>query len=147
MVWMRRFAIIGSISTMLVNTGCRESPTPPDELPLAILSVSPDRGSLAGGTTVTITGVNFTNVTSVAIGGNELGNRTVVSATQITGTTPAAGSGGLSDVVVTAEHGADNCVGCFGYMSTLVDLVAGDHHTCALTNTAAAYCWGRNTQG
>lgn len=152
MVRIRRLALIACVSIVLANTGCGDSPTAhhsdaTDELSrLAITSVSPDRGPLAGGTTVTITGANFTNISSVTIGGNELVNRVVVSATQITGTTPVAVKGGLSDVLVTSANGSVTCVECFGYLSPVVDLVAGRTHTCALTNTGAAYCWGAGGQ-
>ncbi|HEV8382306.1 MAG TPA: IPT/TIG domain-containing protein, partial [Gemmatimonadales bacterium] len=86
---------------------------------LTVTAVSPASSSLAGGTSVTITGSNFINVTSVTIGGNELGSRTVVSSTQITGTTPAASSPGAKDVVVTSSsQGSGTCSGCFGYVAT-----------------------------
>jgi alpha-tubulin suppressor-like RCC1 family protein len=113
---------------------------------LSVTAVSPPSGALAGGTSVTITGTNFVNVTSVTIGGTELGNRTVVSPTQITGTTPAATSPGAMDVVVTsATQGSSTCRGCFGYESSNVVaavLDAGSSNTCALTSSGAAYCWG-----
>jgi alpha-tubulin suppressor-like RCC1 family protein len=86
----------------------------------------------------------------VTIGGNELANRTVVGATQITGTTPASTGLGPTDVVVTSGiHGTTTCSGCFSYESNpvLVAIAAGLQHTCGLTNTGAAYCWGFNDSG
>ena len=43
----------------------------------------------AGGTSVTITGTNFTGATAVTFGGTAATGVTVVSATSITATTPA----------------------------------------------------------
>src|SRR5204862_5279982 len=92
----------------------------------------------------------FANVTSVTIGGSELGSRTVVTATQITGTTLAASELGASDVVVSSSsNGSGTCKGCFRYLLPVLarPLAAGLEHTCALTTGGAAYRWGRNDAG
>jgi len=108
--------------------------------------VSPPSGRVAGGTSVTITGTNFINVTSVTVGGTELGSRTAVSSTQITGTTPVATSPGRTDVVVTSSsQGNSTCSGCFSYESgnaIAAALAAGQWNACALTSSGAADCWG-----
>jgi alpha-tubulin suppressor-like RCC1 family protein len=118
---------------------------------VTVTAVTPASGPLAGATSVTITGTNFANVTSVTIGGSELGSRTVVSATEITGTTPASSSAGAQDVVVTSSsHGGGTCVGCFTYVSRMglqtQRLAAGANHACALDDAGAAYCWGSGNQ-
>jgi hypothetical protein len=83
---------------------------------MTVTAVSPVSGAVAGGTAVTITGNNFTNVTSATIGGSELGSRVVVSPTQLTGITSSSGSPGTEDVVVTSSsHGTATCSGCFSY--------------------------------
>src|SRR5207247_8089948 len=65
-----------------------------------------------------ITGTNFISVTSVTIGGNALGSRTVLTAADIICTTPTATSAGAKDVVVTSSsHGSGTCTGCFSYES------------------------------
>src|SRR5439155_4123629 len=92
----RLLAIVGGGLAAVVSAGCKDSHSPPASI--TVTAVSPASGPLAGGTNVTITGSNFANVTSVTIGGNELGSRTVVTATQITGTTLAATKLGASDV-------------------------------------------------
>lgn len=118
---------------------------------VTITQVSPSSGPLAGGTTVTIQGVNFVNVTSVTIGGSELANRTTVSPNEITGITPAATNGGVRNVIVTSStHGSATCVGCFTYISDAVGaaiLGAGAENTCATTSSGTAFCWGWNGNG
>ncbi|MBS1566456.1 MAG: VCBS repeat-containing protein, partial [Bacteroidetes bacterium] len=54
------------------------------------------------GTTITITGYNFTGTTSVTIGGAPVASFTVVSSTQIT---VVAGEGMEGDIVVTTPYG------------------------------------------
>src|SRR5207247_7329500 len=91
----RLLAIVGGGLAAVVTAGCKDSASPPASI--TVTAVSPASGPLAGGTNVTITGSNFANVTSVTLGGNELGSRTVVTATQITGSTSAATELGASD--------------------------------------------------
>ncbi len=67
--------------------------------PPSVTSISPSFGPTAGGTSVTIAGTDFASGT-VTIGGASATNVTVVSATQITATTPA-GTAGARDVVFT----------------------------------------------
>ena len=141
----RAVAIGASLLTALLAPGCNNSVTPL-ELTITVTGVSPATGPLAGGTSVTITGTNFMDVTSVIIGGNELVSRTMVSTTEVTGTTPASTILGPKDVVVTSSsHGSGTCRGCFSYVSIrAAAIAAGYTHTCGLASTGAAYCWGAN---
>jgi len=66
----------------------------------SITSISPDVGSTAGGTPVTITGVGFDPAATAAIDGNPVADLVVVGSTTITGTTPS-GTAGAKDVTVT----------------------------------------------
>ena len=79
------------------------APAPP-----AVTSVSPNSGSTGGGTSVTITGTNFTGATSVAFGTTAA---TIVSntATQIVATSPAHSAGAV-DVRVTTSGGTSSTV-------------------------------------
>ncbi len=70
----------------------------------SVKSVTPTSGPVAGGTTVTITGSNFTNATSVSFGSTATSNFTIDNDTQITAVSPA-GSGTV-DVTVTTPGGA-----------------------------------------
>ena len=65
-----------------------------------VTSVSPCTGSTSGGTSVTITGSNFTGVTGVKFGTTPASSYTVTSSTSITAVAPA-GSTGAVDVTVT----------------------------------------------
>src|SRR5260370_1259306 len=70
----------------------------------AITCITSKSGPVAGGTTVTITGSNFTNATSVSFGSTAASNFTIDNDTQITAVSPA-GSGTV-DVTVTTPGGA-----------------------------------------
>ena len=69
----------------------------------AITSISPDRGPPAGGTSVTITGANFTGATAVKFGAANAATFTVNNATSITATSPSGT--GTVDVTVTTPGG------------------------------------------
>ncbi len=70
-----------------------------------VTGISPPSGSTNGGTTVTISGTNFTGLTAVAFGGVYAAALTVNSATQITATSPPQAAGTM-DVVVTNSAGS-----------------------------------------
>lgn len=95
----------------------------------SVLSVSPPAGNLVGGTAVTVTVANGTNVadTTVTLGGVPM---TVLTAnsTTVTFVTPPVVEppGGGSDVVVTNSNGSDTEAGGFTYTPSLVIGVAGD---------------------
>ncbi|MDR6769124.1 hypothetical protein J2W88_004432, partial [Acidovorax delafieldii] len=69
-----------------------------------VTSISPTAGPTGGGTSVVITGTNFTGATAVSFGATAATGFTVNSATQITATAPA-GSAGTVDVRVTTTGG------------------------------------------
>ncbi|MBF9142347.1 IPT/TIG domain-containing protein [Hymenobacter properus] len=69
-----------------------------------ITSLSPVSGPV--GTTVTVTGTDFTGATGVTLNGQNVNNLVVVNATTITFTVPASASTG--NVVVTTPGGASN---------------------------------------
>jgi hypothetical protein len=79
----------------------------------AITSVSPDRGPLTGGATVTISGTGFTGTTGVKFG-SAAATYTVVSDTQIDATAPA-GSAGAVSVAVTTEGGTGSLPAAYTY--------------------------------
>ena len=70
-----------------------------------VSSISPTSGLLAGGTTITIAGSNFTSGATVQIGTKPATSIVVVSPTQITAETPAGNNIGSFDVVVFNNDG------------------------------------------
>jgi hypothetical protein len=70
----------------------------------AISNVSPAIGVIAGGTTVTITGTDFSNVSAVRFGSVNATSFTVVSATEITAISPAE-TAGTGDITVVTANG------------------------------------------
>jgi photosystem II stability/assembly factor-like uncharacterized protein len=81
-----------------------------------LTSVSPNSGTTAGGTAVTLTGTGFTGATNVTFGGTAATNRVVVNSTTITCTTPARAAGTAS-VVVTTPAGTNAANTLFTYVA------------------------------
>ncbi len=79
-----------------------------------VTAVSPNAGSVAGGTAVTITGTGFTGAASVTFGGTAATGVTVVNATTITATTPAHAAGTV-DIVVTGFGGSGTGAALYTY--------------------------------
>jgi hypothetical protein len=82
-----------------------------EELPVAVTgptvsSIAPTSGPAAGGTSVVITGTNFTGATAVKFGATNAASFVVNSAIQITATSPA-GSGTV-DITVTTPSGTSS---------------------------------------
>ena len=74
------------------------------DLTPAVNQVSPMEGPLEGGTSVTITGLNFTNASAVTFGSTAATSFTVNSSTSITAISPAE-SAGTVDITVTTPYG------------------------------------------
>ncbi|MDI1314812.1 IPT/TIG domain-containing protein [Prosthecobacter sp.] len=79
-----------------------------------VSGVSPASGPITGGTSVVITGTNFTGATSVTLGGTAATSVTVDSSTQITCTAPA-GTAGTASVLVTAPGGTNAANSLYTY--------------------------------
>jgi hypothetical protein len=81
-----------------------------------VTSVLPNTGPIAGGTSVTITGTNFSSATGATFDGNAATSFVVVNSTTITCHTPA-GSVGAVDVVVQSPDGDGTLTHGFTYVS------------------------------
>ena len=104
----------------------------------AVTAISPNSGVPSGGTTVTITGSNFSGVTAVRFGSTTATSVMVNSVTQITATSPA-GSGTV-DVTVTAPGGTSPTSSAdkfsFGFARTWVSGTGDDTSQCTATRPA-----------
>ncbi|HYH09727.1 MAG TPA: IPT/TIG domain-containing protein [Thermoanaerobaculia bacterium] len=80
-----------------------------------VSTISPDKGPVAGGTAVTITGFGFSGASNVTFGGAAATSFNVVSDTQITAITPAHAAG-LVDVTVNAGGNAYTLTNGFRFL-------------------------------
>ena len=106
--------------------------------PPTITGFSPGTGSTLGGTTVVVTGTDFTTVSgasAVTVGGNNA-TYTVDSATQITLVTPA-GTAGPQNTVITSSYGTVTAAG-FTYVAppTITGFTPGTGSTLGGTSVA-----------
>ncbi|MDO8834884.1 MAG: IPT/TIG domain-containing protein [Vicinamibacterales bacterium] len=79
-------------------------------------SISPTSGTTLGGTTVTITGTNFTGTLTVTLGGAAATDVRVSGTTSLTAVTPAHAAGSV-DVVVAASTGTATLTAGFAYVT------------------------------
>ncbi len=97
------FSASGGFQAVTSNDSSSTSITVTSAVP-TLTNVSPSSGPTAGGTSVTLTGTNFTGATSVTFGGTAASSFTVNGATQITATAPAHAAGAV-DIAVTTSAG------------------------------------------
>ncbi|WP_321384925.1 putative Ig domain-containing protein [Rhizobium sp.] len=84
-------------------------------------SISPNSGSIRGGTSVNISGTNLSNVTSIKFGGTDASSFTINSATSITATSPAHNTTGTVDVAVSDGTNTSTLSNAFTYAPTVPD--------------------------
>ena len=107
----------GTSTPATVTITVTPPPTP------TVSTVSPSQGTTAGGTSVAITGTNFTGATAVSFGGTAATGVTVTDASHITATSPA-GSAGTVNVTVTSVSGTSATVTADHY-TYVAPVVAG----------------------
>src|SRR5215472_8246609 len=83
-----------------------------------VTSVSPNNGSIFGGTQITIRGTNFASGATVTLGGTAATNVVVVSASQITATTGAHAAGVVNVVVANSNGQGGSLSNAYTYSST-----------------------------
>ncbi|MGE3840897.1 MAG: IPT/TIG domain-containing protein [Vicinamibacterales bacterium] len=88
--------------------------TPPAPPAVSASGISPSSGSTAGGTTVTISGDNFTRGTRVFFGGTEGTNVSLSSEQSLTVQTPAKSAGAV-DVLVQTESTSATLTSAYTY--------------------------------
>jgi hypothetical protein len=79
-----------------------------------IYQVTPDSGPQSGGTTVTLEGINFMDITSVKFGGINA-SYTLENVTTIIATSPASPVAGIADIKITTAFGTAISYGGFTY--------------------------------
>jgi hypothetical protein len=105
------------VSAVIVISGAPSS-TP------TVTAVMPTAGTVAGGTSVTITGTGFTGATNVTFGTTAATSFTVFNDSSITATSPA-GPAGTVDVTVTTTGGTSAMSTADQYTYTAIPAVAG----------------------
>ncbi|MET9024106.1 IPT/TIG domain-containing protein [Nocardia sp. NPDC004168] len=100
---------VGTVQVTVTNSGGTSNGLPYTYVAVpALNSITPNQGSTAGGTTVTLNGSGFTGATAVTFGSTPATSFTVVSDTQITAVTPAGT--GIVPVTVTGPGGTSGAV-------------------------------------
>ena len=87
-------------TTILPESG---GPPPPQQQPPTVTSVSPNSGTTAGGTSVTIAGTNFSPGATITFGGSAATNVNVVNGTTINAATPAHAAGAVNVIVMNTN--------------------------------------------
>jgi len=82
-------------SSILLSSSSTPAPT--------VTSISPNSGTINGGTAVSITGTGFLAGATVSLGGTAATGVTVVNSTSITATTPAHAAGTVNVVVTNSD--------------------------------------------
>ncbi len=82
-------------------------------------AVTPNVGTTAGGTTVTISGAYFTGTTAVAIGGTPAAQFSIVDSTTLTAVTPAAVAGAV-EIMVTAGGRVGSLSNAYSYSNSSI---------------------------
>lgn len=86
-------------------------------MPPAVNSVSPNTGTTAGGTTVTINGGPFVDGVTVLVGGQPCASVVLVSSTQVRCVTPAGGAGRASLEVRNGDGGVTVMTNAFTFVT------------------------------
>ncbi len=114
----------GVVDVTVVTAGGTSAKSSADQFSYApvVTTISPVNGPAAGGTQVTITGVNLAAVTAVNFGSKSATSFTVISDTQITAISPAGT--GMVDVTVVAAGGtsAKSSADQFSYAPVVTEI-------------------------
>jgi len=126
----------GSAAGQEIELNAEVQPTP------AITSITPTSGSIAGGTTVTITGTNLTAVSAVKFGSTPATGFTAESETKITAIAPPSSTAGQVDVTATTVAGTSAAVkgDRFTYTACVVPKLKGKTLKAAKTSLKRAGC-------
>jgi Malectin domain/Bacterial Ig-like domain/IPT/TIG domain/Glucose / Sorbosone dehydrogenase len=99
------------VNAIQITAGGTVAPAP------AVSAINPTSGASAGGTSITITGSNFSAGAAVTLGGAGATGVTVTSPTSITATTAAHAAGAVDVVVTNADGQSGKLAGGYTYTS------------------------------
>jgi hypothetical protein len=85
--------------------------------PPVVTSVTPNSGSAAGSTAITIAGTGFVAGATVTIGGNAATGVSVAGSTSVTATTPAHAAGAVDIVVTNPDGQSSTLANAFTYVA------------------------------
>jgi hypothetical protein len=125
-----------SIAGKELELSAEIQPTP------AITSITPNAGSIAGGTKIKIIGTDFTAASAVKFGETPAASFAVVSETEMTATAPSTKKAGRVDVSVTTLAGTSPAVGGdrFNYQACIVPKLTDNKLKAAKTRLRNAGC-------
>ncbi|MBM4396985.1 MAG: IPT/TIG domain-containing protein [Deltaproteobacteria bacterium] len=95
---------------------CGEGTEPPPKSDPSITLLDPNKGPIAGGTEVTITGQDFRAGCSVAFGGVPAASVTLVGADEVRAVTPAHAAGTVTITLANPDGGEAACPNCFEFV-------------------------------
>ena len=117
----------GTVDVTVTTPGGTSAPSPADQFvyDASVTKVEPDEGAMAGGTSVTITGVGFSGASEVNFGSTGAASFKVESETSITAVSPPGK--GTVDVTVTTPDGTSptSAADRFSYGPTVTEVTPG----------------------
>ena len=114
--------------------------TPPPPAP-TVSAISPNTGTTSGGTSVTITGTNFSAGATANFGGTPATNVNVVSSTSITAITPAQAAGAVTISVTNPDLQAGSKPGAFTYVIPVPSAPTGLTAVASTTANRVVLSW------
>src|ERR1700681_833708 len=94
------------------------SPNPPSNPAPTVTSITPNSGTINGGTAMTITGTGFLAGATVSLGGTAATGVTLLSSTSMTATTPAHAAGAVDLMVTNTDAQSATFTGGYKYSKT-----------------------------
>ena len=112
----------------------------------AVTSISPNSGTINGGTVVSITGTGFLGGATVSVGGSAATGVTVVNSTSITATTPAHAAGTVNVIVTNSDTQSGTLTQGFTY-TTIQSGTDADRDLARVRNGRRWYSSDHNGHG
>ncbi len=107
--------------------------------PPVVTGVSPSSGTLPGGTTVTVTGSNFTSGSTVDFGSTPATGVSVLSSSSITASAPAGGTANTVNVTVSTPQGTSTTSGSDDFSYSIGSCVCEGYVASLATTTVNVY--------